>query len=168
MNSRTRTPPRSRSGPGSGRTSTCATSAAVLQRDDSTKGVGRGSAEDEGGNRLEEPGSPKVSCVGAVRPEQRSAGRGMSRRTHAWGSWLAARVTCYFSSHHTRGGATPTTSRSPKARRGGGPGTGAAMLDCVAEAAREHRRRSRPTDEHVWLLSYCRAPGNFRLFRRRY
>jgi hypothetical protein len=49
-------------------------------------------------HHLEEPGSPKVSCLGAVRPEQRAVGRGLSRRAW-WRSWSAARVTCCFSSH---------------------------------------------------------------------
>ncbi|GJM85166.1 hypothetical protein PR202_ga01594 [Eleusine coracana subsp. coracana] len=46
---------------------------------------------------LEEPGSPKVSCLGAVRPKQNPAT--MSRRA-SWRPWFPARVTCCFSSCH--------------------------------------------------------------------
>lgn len=53
-------------------------------------------------HQLEEPGSPKVSCLGAVRPEQRRlAARSHgtpSRRARAWW-WFAARATCCFSGH---------------------------------------------------------------------
>ncbi|KAK3154260.1 hypothetical protein QOZ80_2BG0188270 [Eleusine coracana subsp. coracana] len=54
-------------------------------------------AGEAGHRELEEPGSPKVSCLGAVRPEQRNA---TTSRRASWRPWFAARVTCCFSSGH--------------------------------------------------------------------